>query len=181
MNWPNLETLLLDCEPMDVSLAPSITLRALLPFAEYCHNLLELGLYMAPCNDLDTASLGMGVPQFQSLKRLAVGLSPIYDAGPVTLFLSQILPLGCEVDAGMTWPDGFAMIESEELQRRSTEWHETWQEVHRMLPLMTKLRMLEQANRKALGDEVEDLRIRNEVLAETTKTGIHPDNGCTIA
>lgn len=180
LNWPSLETFLLNCEPMDVSIAPSLTLQALLPFAEHCPNLVELGLYMAPLADLDGPSFGLAVKPFQSLKRLCVGLSPIYEPGPVTLFLSQICPLGCEVDAGMTWPDGFAVLDSEELQHRSTEWHEMWQEVNRMLPLLTQLRFDERSNRKALGEEVEDLRIRNKILSETARSGLHPDGQCTI-
>ena len=179
--WPLVETLLLNCEPMDVSCPPTLTMRALLPLARHCENLAAVGLYMNPCTDLDNATLPMHVQPFKGLKRLAVGLSPIYDTGPVTFFLSQVCPLGTEIDAGMTWPDGLTLIDSAELQRRGSDWHEMWKEVNHMLPLLTKLRMAEEVNRNLLSTQVEDLRIRNKILAETARTGLHPDGRCIIA
>ncbi|KAF7797269.1 hypothetical protein EIP86_008464 [Pleurotus ostreatoroseus] len=179
-HWPALKTLQLDCEPMDISIEPSITLRALLPFAKHCQELEQLGLYMAPFTDTSKTALGLGATPFRSLKQLCVGLSPIQDPGPVALYLSQLCPSGCRLEAGMTWPDEFVPVESEDLQRRSAEWHETWQEVNRMLPLLIRLREEERANRTTLDEEVEDLRIRNRLLLDTPPAGFHPDNRCII-
>lgn len=46
---------------------------------------------------------------------------------------------------------------------------ERWKEVGRMLPLLTRLRMQERARTQALMNEVEDLRVRNQILMEKAR------------
>ncbi|KAI0338822.1 hypothetical protein BDW22DRAFT_1337381 [Trametopsis cervina] len=183
--WPSLQTLLLNCEPVDSSIPPQLDLRALLPFARHCPQLTELGLYLSATDTVDVPILDHQLKPFTSLERLCVGLSSITDAGHTALFLSQILPLGCDILAGVTWPDDVGVVETtanavtlDRLQKEAAGWHEKWVEVSKMLPLLTKLRMDERAARESLQEEVEDLRIRCKILSERANVRMDPDGGC---
>ncbi|KAH9934609.1 hypothetical protein B0H21DRAFT_699332 [Amylocystis lapponica] len=190
--WPFLEMLTLNCEPVPLApLTPSpLTLRALLPFAAHCPNLRELGLYLsATAADLDAlAGGGTGnTPTFRSLARLRTGLSSITEPGPVALFLSALCPLGCEVAAGVSWPDGFGVRAAdvdadvlEDMQGRAAVWYERWEEVGRVLPLLVRLRAEERARRTALEREVADLRVRCSVLEERATLKMAGDDSCVV-
>ncbi|OBZ72752.1 hypothetical protein A0H81_06680 [Grifola frondosa] len=188
--WPSLEVLMLNCDPMPALEEPPIDLRALIPFARHCPNLRQLGLYLSgSAANLDEYSKeltekGPLVP-FRHLDILSVGLSTISEPGPVALFLSQLCPLGCEMNAGLSWPDGFegvVAVTDEDLalltdiHRRASEWYTGWTEVQAVLPLLTRLRMQERGRRKALEtSEVVDLRTRCRVLEERERFGVVDD------
>lgn len=55
-----------------------------------------------------------------------------------------------------------------------------WDAVGGMLPLLTRLRVEERERSRALGDEVEDLRIRNRILMERGKKSLEGDGACVI-
>ena len=187
--WPTLETLLLNCEPMHVPTPTTLDLRALMPFAIHCPNIVEVGLYLSGTVDFDPASVAPVTP-FQNLRRICFGTSPLTNPGPAALFLSQLCPLGCEVSSGITWPDGFAIRDDvvdetalEDLNRQATTWFNSWKEVQRMLPLLTQLRIQERARRDSLEKEVEDLRIRQQLMADIRSMGLttKPEGACIIS
>lgn len=187
--WPTLETLLLNCEPMHVPTPTTLDLRALIPFALHCPNIAEVGLYLSGAVDFDPADVAPVTP-FKTLRRICFGTSPLTNPGPAALFLSQLCPLGCEVSSGITWPDGFAIRDDvvdetalDDLNRQATTWFNSWKEVQRTLPLLTQLRMQERARRDALEKEVEDLRIRQRLMADMRSMGLTPksDGTCIVS
>ncbi|KAI0738352.1 hypothetical protein C8Q80DRAFT_273044 [Daedaleopsis nitida] len=162
--WPSLESLQLNSEPVPESDGPSLTLRALLPFARHCPNLRHLGLHInaqcvptqPPLPPLSLPSAhDVPVPRFKRLESLAVGLSAITKPEPVTLFLSQLLPLGCRVCCGLRWPDAFdiamehALVPVSVRAAMSACWAR-WNDVAKLLPIATKARMDEKARIEAL-------------------------------
>ncbi|GLB38865.1 hypothetical protein LshimejAT787_0600270 [Lyophyllum shimeji] len=177
-SWPGLETLVLNNEPAYLDHA-SLTLRSLLPFARHCPKLRKLGLFLnATTADLapstDRAS-SYEHPPFRALRRLSMGVSNIHDAGAVALFLSEICPLQCTIDCGVTWDDSITVASEivEAIQRRC----EKWEKVVEHLPMLTKLRMEERERARRLKEEVEDLRIRTGVLMDKAVVGSASD-GC---
>lgn len=187
VKWPSLEVLLLNCEPTDPSEPSALNLSALLPFAQHCPKLEELGLYITASGEDSDLPIPFtpDIKPFKSLKRLCMGLSRISDPGPVALFLSQICPLGCEVTSGVTWPEGFGVLETtlnserlDEVQSKAESWWNCWHETDRTLPLLTRLRMEEREKRKALEQEVEDLRMRCAVLSDRLGINVSGDGTC---
>ncbi|KII84967.1 hypothetical protein PLICRDRAFT_117337 [Plicaturopsis crispa FD-325 SS-3] len=174
--WPSLKRLSLISDPVVLN-PPSLTLRALLPFARHCPRLGHLGLYVqASVLDIPEHE---EIKPFQALSQLALGLSDVADEGAVAMVLARLCPLGCEMEFGVTWHqllDGeFSNDEIEdtvesvaladEVQRRCNQ----WREVARLLPLMTKLRLQERERSKNMTLELEDLRTRNRILMDRAK------------
>lgn len=220
-SWPSLESLNLACEPVNLPSEPSshtLTLLSLLPFARYCPDILTLGLFInATTADLassgDTHTHTVDLPRFKKLSKLSMGVSRITDPGAVALFLSQLCPLECEVEYGVTWEcefresggltnelegwtvnlgagaddgveEGRATNNLTELMTEVARRCDSWKQVGRMLPLLTRLRMQERARTKALMDEAENLRVRNQILAERAGTiadmGAHRHGMCVV-
>ncbi|KAH9929239.1 uncharacterized protein B0H18DRAFT_874169 [Fomitopsis serialis] len=184
-SWPSLRILQLNCLPNPVFPLPppELTLRALMPFATHCPELEELGL------DVDTNAAELAFtahdaaaaapPPFRKLKRLCFGLSPIAEPGPVALFLSRMCALGCEIAAGPRVPDGFNVVFSD----WTLELLDRWTEVGKVLPLLVRLRMEERARRQELEREVEDLRMRCNVLVERAtlpEGALNADGSCLV-
>jgi hypothetical protein len=118
-----------------------------------------------------------------------MGVSQIYDPGPVALFLSLLCPLPCEIEYGVTWhsdledlahEDDMDEAMSMELVREVGRRCLKWSEVGRMVPLLTKLRMEERERSRALAEEVEDLRIRNRILMERAGKSMDGDGTCVV-
>lgn len=183
--WPTLEVLDLNKEPVILGSAlgtrPNLTLRALLPFVQNCPNLRKLGLYLdATEADLPSAS---EIPRpFTKLTDLNVGISSIGDPQAVALFLSRVCPAHCNIEAGVRWSDVQSFVDGTSravIQDRFS----SWDEVNSYLPLSVKLRHEEKAVRDDLEREVEDLRVRNAILAEKSAMGLKGDGdkGCVIA
>ena len=171
--WPSIETLMLNCEPVYADGEPTLDLFALVPFARHCPKLIELGLYLSGSADTGSVPPTAAPRPFQSLQRLALGTSPVADAGRAALFLSELCPRACEVVAGVTLPEGFAVRDDVvdeasvgALRDQLSVWFDAWKEVGRTLPLLTSLRMEERARRAALESELEDLRIRYKLLSD---------------
>ncbi|KAI1793729.1 hypothetical protein LXA43DRAFT_203262 [Ganoderma leucocontextum] len=191
-SWPSLEVLVLNNEAPPTSRPVALTLDALLPFAQHCPNLRELGLCVSATTAVPPG--GSAVPAltpFRKLRTLSFGLSHIAEPEPVALFLSQLCPPGCEITAGIEWGEFFAAMEAgtEEdaafllgVLRDTSTWCDHWAEVNRVLPLLTKLRMEERARREELEREVEDLRTRCKVLEERLDMGAGAlvDKGCVL-
>lgn len=169
--WPSLESLILNCEPLNLQHS-SLGLHALLPFAHHCHELRRLGLFL-DASSADIPSLQDTKP-FRKLGRLSVGTSRISEPEPIALFLSELCPLGCEIECGVTWSREFgnsALGDDEiralldEILTRSNKWNK----VGELLPLLTQLRMEERNKVKALRNELEDLRLRVNLLMDRVK------------
>ncbi|KAF8968543.1 hypothetical protein BDZ97DRAFT_1902880 [Flammula alnicola] len=164
-SWPSIETLLLNTEP--VYLAQSnLTLEALLPFARHCRRLQHFGLFIDASSSVDVphlSSLTSSFVPFQSLRRLSMGISIITDDNTVALYLSQLLPLECRIDCGITW--------DEDRPDRC----EAWSRVAELVPVLAKLRMEERERTRAMERELEDLRMRTSVLRDNAAMGVKLD------
>ena len=174
-SWPSLETLVLNADPALLSLEPTLTLRAFVPFAKYCPNLRKLALFVnASAADIPDGEVGM----MGRLRQLGVGVSCIAEEGPVALFLSRVCPLACTLTYGMVWElaeDGESEegLFAEEIFSRCAK----WRKVAELLPLLIKLRMEERLRTRALAREVEDLRVRVRVLSD----GVRFRDGCVLS
>ncbi|KAI0643507.1 hypothetical protein C8Q79DRAFT_915713 [Trametes meyenii] len=153
-SWPSLESLQLNPEPVPEPNGPKLSLRALVPFAKHCANLRYLALHVdarTPLQDIPPRMRAQRLAPFQRLETFAVGLSTIAKPEPVTLFLSQLLPLGCAVRCGLRWPDAFdlalehALVSLDVRTEMSAFWMR-WTEVAKMLPITTKARLEEKAS-----------------------------------
>ncbi|KAL7278361.1 hypothetical protein ACG7TL_008339 [Trametes sanguinea] len=163
--WRTLESLQLNPEPVPEPNGPRLSLRALVPFAKHCSNLRYLALHMDAREPPEmSASLVPGITRFKRLETLAVGLSAIVKAEPVTLFLSQLLPLGCPVSCGLRWPDAFdfalenALVPLEMRTELSTFWMR-WTDVAKLLPIAIKARLEEKARFAVLEREMQALEV----------------------
>ncbi len=189
---PSIEILVLNPEPLLLT-RPKFTLRSLLSVAQNFPNLFHLGIYLdaqegtTPSEPYSPSRTRM----FPHLRTLNVGVSVIgSDHVPVALFLSHLLSENESVviQSGVSW--------NKELFEESIEYSAAvrsrcrkWDEVARTLPLLLQLRKEEKAHRHDIEKEVEDLRMRNEVLmgkvwvSEDTKSRsarVVNDNKCTI-
>lgn len=116
---------------------PALPLKVLISFAQYCAGLTELALFMHAGES--------GIPEgeelykrFQSLRNLRVGLSIISkeDLIPASIFLSKLLPIGCEVSAEplrpvdrtirMSWYQG--------RYHYARKWAKLWSRLNNALP-----------------------------------------------
>jgi hypothetical protein len=186
---PAIESLVLNPEPLLLT-KPKLTLHSLRPISQNFPNLFHLGVYL-DAEDVGTDPLYSPVKMrvFPYLRTLDIGVSPIGpDQVPVALFLSHLLADNerVAVQSGVTW--------SPELFDSSSEYEMTvrqrchrWDEVAKTLPLLLQLRKEEKAHRQDIETEVEDLRMRNEVLMgktrinENTKSAtVVYDKGCII-
>jgi len=183
--WPTLEAIDLNREPVVLGSAmgtqSNLTLRALLPFARNCPNLRKLGLYLH-ATEADLPSVFEISRSFSKLSELNVGLSTIGEPEAVALFLSRICPVDCNIEAGVCWWHTETFVDDAScavMQERIS----AWGEVNSYLPLSVKLRHEERAVRDNLEREVEDLRIRNAILAEKSAMELKGDgdSSCVIA
>lgn len=162
---PALENLVLNPEPLQLT-RPELTLHSLLIVAQHFPNLSYLGIYL----DAQDTTIPMPYPPaktrlFPDLRTLHIGVSPIASEVPVALFLSHLLSENerVEIQSGVSW--------NPTLFERSIEYTTTifercgkWDEVATTLPLLLRLRKEEKAHRRDIEKEVEDLRMRNEVI-----------------
>lgn len=169
--WPALESLNLNNEPVILTQS-DLSVEALLPFARHCPNLTHLGLF------LDVMTLELPLPPsitgtitpFKRLKRLSMGVSIIHDDNAVALYLSYLLPVDCTIDSGITWDDCEAG--DPELLREVQQRCDWWTKVEKMLPVLVQLRMEEKERLKIIDMEMDDLKMRNEMLSESKKSGV---------
>ncbi|KAF8151349.1 hypothetical protein B0H34DRAFT_861875 [Crassisporium funariophilum] len=170
-SWPSLETLILNNEPV-LLVNSNLTLGSLLPFAKHCPKLTHLGLFLDASSvedflDPAAASLPFSpVAPFKTLQRLSMGVSIIKEnqGDRVAEYLSQILPLGCKIDGGITWDESreVSVPATEILRVRCEE----WAKVQELLPMCTRLRIGERERTKFMERELEDLRMRTGVMGD---------------
>ena len=176
-SWPSLETLILNSEPVLI-LRSDLTLDALLPFASHCPNLVHLGLFV----DASRIHASSAPVPFKRLKRLSMGVSIIDDHKSVALYLSRVLPAGCNVECGVTWDD--EELSSADTSKEAFERCSRWEQVDRLLPVLIELRAEEKDRLKVLENEMDDLRLRNDMLSDSLKLGLSSqvmsDNSCVV-
>lgn len=168
---PNIESLLLNTEPIFLMKSP-LTLEALIPFAKYCTRLKTLGLYVDATNMPEVSPIAPPTP-FTCLHRLSVGVSIINEEAAPALYLSQFLAPDCEIECGITWDDRDEpnLILSGIVNDRC----DFWNNVNCMVPLLSKLRIQERLRTRAMERELDDLRMRTTVLAESMAMGVRLD------
>ena len=176
---PSLEALILNNEPVHLQQS-GLTMEALRPFANHCPNLTQLGLFVDASHiSPNTAPFS----PFKSLQRLSMGVSIIDDDKSVALYLSNILPSACSVESGVTWNDD-ELPTDHSVYREVDERCGKWDKVGRLLPVLIKLRMEEKERLRDMESEMDDLRMRNEMLCHTLKSGhgevIVDDNACIV-
>lgn len=183
--WPSLEQLTLDCDPFFPQEEPTLNLTALVPFARHCPSLQELGLYVsAGGENFDTFS--SAITPFKSLKVLNFGLSRVTDIDSTVVFLSQLCPHNCDVMCGVAWPQCLTQT-NEDLVNLAKQWANRWEEVRKLLPLVTRVRMQERLNKDMRDKEVESLRERVVSLAskeshgKNTNSDLDRHSSCVIA
>jgi hypothetical protein len=183
-SWPSLRKLILNNEPV-ISDECALTLKALVPFAQHCPELEQLGLFInASTADLPSTYQVELPPSYQSkpfskLRRLSMGVSLIADEGAVALFLSQICPLNTHLECGVTW-DIPGLREDQELYVAIMDRCAKWTKAAELLPLLTKLRMEERERTRLLVAEVQDLRMRSGVLMDRVGMRAVSGNGCVM-
>ncbi|CCM05227.1 uncharacterized protein FIBRA_07437 [Fibroporia radiculosa] len=157
VSWPALEHFMLNSEPVIEFDPPPLTLAALVPFAQHCPMLQELGLYV----DADALpSRSLAIVPFKSLQKLFVGASKILVVDAVALFLSQLCALECEVVTGLRWPDAYGIALDhagilDERRARMSDYWVRWNELVKVLPVVTRARMEEKARLAALQRELD--------------------------
>jgi hypothetical protein len=186
---PAIEFLVLNPEPLLLS-KPRLTIHSLLSIGQGFPNLFHLEIYL-DAEDVGTQLLSPPLSKIQVfpyLRVLNVGVSPLGpDQVPVALFLSYLLSDNerVEIRSGSLW-DPELYEPSAEYGTTLRERCQRWEEVAKTLPLLLQLRKEEKAHRKDIEKEVEDLRMRNEILIgnmrmnDTKPTPLTYDKGCTI-
>lgn len=174
VSLPNLENLFLNPEPLniiDTDEYPPLPLAALMPLARYCRKLKKLGVYIDGIAEGPSDDVHSLIPRFPVLHEFYVGVSPICkadDIQPLALFLSHLL-FGQQAPTlrmGVTWP--WYMVD-DVYKDLSRERYERWEALGDMLPLLMKIRQEEMEQRIDVEREVEDLRMRNELLTAHAK------------
>lgn len=174
VSLPNLENLFLNAEPLagiNADEYPALPLVALVPLAQHCRKLKSLGVYIDGTAKDPSSDLHWPVPRFSVLRDFYVGVSPICefdDIQPLALFLSHLL-FGLQaptLSVGVTWP--WYMID-DAYKVLSRARYDRWEALKEMLPLLMKVREEEMVQRIDVEREVEDLRMRNELLTAHAK------------
>lgn len=163
-SWPSLKSLILNNDPPHL-LPSELTMEALLPFARHCPKLTHLGLFVDASR---IPSVPATIASFKCLQRLSLGTSNIDDDKSAALYLSRVLPSGCSVDFGVTWKEEESpsnMVYKEVFERCKL-----WEKVGRLVPVLIKLRSEEKERLRVMESEMDDLRMRNDLLSASLKS-----------
>ncbi|KAI0048113.1 hypothetical protein FA95DRAFT_1558387 [Auriscalpium vulgare] len=168
---PKLENLVLNPEPLELC-KPTLDLQVLLTLARHCPALQKVSIYL---NADATSALSLPSTStsrlFPALHTLVFGVSPIAaEHVPISLFLSHLVSDNAvlKIEYGLTWSDELYQADDVYAQFASVR-YDRWAEVAKTVPLLLELRKQERRERRNIEREVEDLRMRNEVLMERAK------------
>ena len=188
---PAIQFLVLNPEPLLLS-KPPFTIHSLPSIGQSFPNLSHLEIYL-DAEDVGTQPTPPPLAKmrvFPYLRTLNVGVSPIGpDQVPVALYLSYLLSDNerVEIRSGNSW-DPQLFEHSDQYKMVSQERCRRWGEVAKTLPLLLQLRKEEKAHRKDIEKEVEDLRMRNEILMgnmhlnpEVKHAPLAYDKGCIVS
>jgi hypothetical protein len=162
--WPSLETLNLNSEPLNL-ISPELTLEALLPFAQHCDRLSALSVFLDASTDLIPSSSSLPFPVFSNLKKLSMGVSKLTGSVPPAIFLSQILPLRCVVESGVTWEESFEH-DDPGLGEILAERADLWSAVRFLVPTLVFVRLEE---RERMVQQTQALRDVIKTLTQKVK------------
>ncbi|KAF9524767.1 hypothetical protein CPB83DRAFT_773231 [Crepidotus variabilis] len=167
-SFPAMETLILNNEPVILD-ESSLTMEALGSFARHCPYLTHLGLFIDTTGIQASLSpsAAMDLIPFKSLRRLSMGVSIITDDNAASLYLSHILPVGCTVDCGITWDE--TVFAARDVYKNVQDRCELWTKVDRVLPVLVRLRVEEKERLRLMERELDDLRMRNGVLKDSSR------------
>ena len=184
---PAIEFLVLNPEPLLLS-KPLLSIHSLPTIGQHFPHLFHLEIYL-DAEDIRTPPPPPPVGKIPHLRVLNVGVSPLGpDQVPVALFLSYLLSDNerVEIRSGSSW-DLELFDYSAEYETLLEERCKRWEEVAKTLPLLLQLRKEEKAHRRDIEKEVEDLRMRNEILIGNMRmtedkkhTPLTYDKGCTV-
>ncbi|KIM82828.1 hypothetical protein PILCRDRAFT_457828 [Piloderma croceum F 1598] len=186
VKWPSLEAFILYYLSVKLTTyKPTLTLLAILPFLLHCPNLRELGLFISASTDFPSpiifpsgsasttcTSSHCDIKRFEQSITLFFGFSDIQDEGAVALFLSRLYPLGFDIECEISLSrvqDAIDDNSPEELTGELKRRVARWDEVVKMLAVLTTLRMEERERCRALEREVEDLRSRIRTLTDVSR------------
>jgi hypothetical protein len=178
---PRLTGLELNCEPFYPDPSPSLSLSALYIIAQHCPEISHLGLFMS-LGKLERRDSPTTPSSLSRLQCLNLGSSAIAhgDDDDLVFWLSNILPPTCTVLVGFTWERAFPSDVVILPYAGSIQNH-----INRILPLVSEVypprdvhplsdvaklslaRAEERAKNQALERQVEDLKVRNEVLRDS--------------
>lgn len=177
VRWPSLETLNLNNEPFEFQTS-KLTLEALFPFAQHCPRLTHLSVFVdASPASIPPFSPSSPFPSFKCLERLSMGLSIITEPTPPAVFLSQILPLDCMVDSGITWDDSF-LFDGDESRNHLDDRYRLWLNANNLIPVLTRVRVEERERAKAMRQELDDLQLRTRALTEKFGSVVSSTTAC---
>ncbi|KJA27935.1 hypothetical protein HYPSUDRAFT_129875 [Hypholoma sublateritium FD-334 SS-4] len=166
---PALENLSLGVSTVYLTEA-TLTLSALIPFAQHCPNLKYLGLFMdATAIKVPEISLAAAARPFKSLQRLCVGHSIIDEWLAPAIYFSHLLAPDCEIKATALWNEVDA---DEELCDIIEVRGRLWNSVKRLVPVLSKSAQ-ERRHMRAI---VEELRANVAMLQDPMAIGARLDS-----
>lgn len=180
--WPTLETLHLCHDPFipeDTVVDGGLSPRCLLPFAEHCPNLKELGLYLNATRWSHISDLPTIPRTFCRLQRLHVGVSRVTHPNVVARFLSEVCPRPLSILMDSCWESASVRESAPACQPR----RDTWQQVTALHRDLVEVRLSE---RKRSQDQLRALEMELTLLREShgslkRRVSMQSDPGDAIA
>jgi len=158
--WPSVESLELNSEPLCAREFP-LDLRALLPFAKYCHKLEYLGMFIS-ATGFEVPHTSSIIQPFRALQTLNVGISRLQNPMAVATFLSLLFPPGCTLECGTRWWN----YDTKEQETEVSDQVAPWEKMSTLLPFLDEVRRDARKRMGALQEEVEGLRTQNRMLMD---------------
>lgn len=181
MGWPTLETLHLCHDPHiledstdDSGLSP----RCLLPFAESCHSLKELGLHLNATRWSHLSDLPAIPRTFCRLQRLHVGVSRVANPNVIARFLSEVCPRPLSIVTDSCWESAAVRESAPACQPRRDMWGQVTTLHRDLVDVRLSERKRNQDQLRALEMEVAILREAQEKTLRR-KASINSDS-CDI-
>ena len=140
----------------------TLTLAALVPFAQHCPKLEHLGLFVnATAIAVPEVSPTAAPKPFKSLQYLYMGYSMIDKWLNPAIYLSQLLGPECEITAEPLWDEDNDI--SEELNHIKEARSELWDKAITTVPMLSKVRVQDWGRMR---DIIEDLRGSDAILQD---------------
>ncbi|KAF8591499.1 hypothetical protein K439DRAFT_901007 [Ramaria rubella] len=164
--WPTLETLHLCHDPYipeDAHVDDGLSPRSLLPFAEHCPNLKELGIYLNATRWAHLTDIPIIPRTFCRLQRLHVGVSRVANANVIARFLSEICPRPLAIFTDSCWESSAVRESAPACQPR----RDAWQQITALHRDLVDVRLSE---RKRTEEEMRALKMEVAILRENEKS-----------
>ncbi len=140
----------------------TLTLAALIPFAQHCPKLEHLGLFVnATAIAVPEISPTAALKPFKSLRYLYMGYSVIDKWLTPAIYLSQLLAPECEITTEPLWDEDNDI--NEELSSIKEVRSELWEKAKTTVPMLSKVRVQDWGKMR---DIIEDLRGSDAILQD---------------